>query len=416
MIRSKIFKTFIKSLLFLLVLCFSVSVINKILIRKDEYSRYNEFYKEKDSFDVLFFGSSRMLDAIQPMEIWEEYGIKSYNLAQHSESLGRNYWSVLNAIQYNKPKVIVVDISLFAGDYYVNEDSSSETKAYLHNMLDHMPLSPTKIKITNALCDKSLRSDYLFPLSTYHSRWSQLTPADFSITQPPDKGAEIRQFVSAQEYNEWPTDEEAEVFMPDSVNLDKLIKLCREEDIELVCICLPVPEASNYGFYTTINSFEKYLNAENITFINYMKNNITDYSVCFSDPSHVNVAGAKIISLEIGKYLSENFVFDHSNNQTDDNWNNTFQNYIAEKGYRIIIQENDPQVLLINVLCDQDYSCEIEYRNTDVLDHYGITDMIPLLEQNSAIEEKDDISYDLKIRVIRNDLQLTIFEKEYVIS
>lgn len=393
-----------------------LSVISRIMIRKDEYSRYSEFYKEKDSFDVLFFGSSRMLDAVQPMEIWQRYGIKSYNLAQHSESLGRNYWSVLNAIHYNKPKVIVVDLSLFAGDYYVEQDSSAEKQAYLHNMLDHMPLSLTKIRIINELCDRPLRAEYMFPLALYHSRWSQLTESDFSITQAPDKGSEIRQLISAQNYAEWNTDDEAEVFYPENVNLDKLIDLCREENIELLCICLPVPEAADYGFYTTINSFEKYLASEHVPFINYMKNNITDYSVYFSDPSHLNVAGAKLISLDLGRYLSDNYSFDHSTNTTDDEWNSVLLNYMAEKGYRIVVQEDNLPLLLMNVLSDEDYSCTIEYRNEDVLDHYGIRELIPFLRSNSEISENADATYDIRIKVVQNDIQMTLIEKEYTIS
>ncbi len=318
----------IKIIVFIVIFGVLSSLLTKLLIRKEEYGKYQEFYSEKDRFDVLFFGSSRMLDAVWPMELWKDYGIKSYNMAQHSETLARSYWSVLNAIKYNKPGVIVVDVSLFAGQTYIDKDSSMEDKAYLHNTLDHMPMSIIKIKAINNLCSFSERGEYLFPLALYHSRWSSLTKDDIIPVRSPMKGAEVRDKTEPQQYSPWPTEEKSEVFLSEGLNLDRLIDLCEKNNIEPVFVCLPVPGAD---YYTTINSFEEYFHERGIPFINYWKDDsLLDYEKDFADDSHLNRSGAIKLSGAIGKYLSDHYSFDHENNKTDDEWNRELKEYMEQ--------------------------------------------------------------------------------------
>lgn len=326
---KKVLLKIVKGIVFVLIFVLLLTLFSGLLIRKDEYTRYREFYSEKDDFDVLFFGSSRMLDAMQPMELWKDYGIKSYNLAQHGETLKRNYWSVENALKYNKPEVIVVDVSLFAGDVIINKESTGEERAYLHNTLDHMPLSITKIKAINDFVEFSERGEYFLPFAMYHNRWSMLTKKDFSMAQAPMKGSEFRTNIQPQQYEPWPTEEKAEIFLPEGLYVDKLIDLCREKDIEPIFICLPVPGAE---YYETINSFERYFDEKEVRFINYWREeDLFDYQTDFSDDSHLNKSGALKVTAAMGEYLNENFVFDHSNNVTDEDWNRILEQYLTKK-------------------------------------------------------------------------------------
>ena len=78
-----------KSVIFLTILIGSLGLINQILMPKyimknstwPTTSSYHQFYEmEKDSVDVLFFGSSVAVNAFSPQEIYNQYGIRSYNL------------------------------------------------------------------------------------------------------------------------------------------------------------------------------------------------------------------------------------------------------------------------------------------------------------------------------------------------
>lgn len=356
--RKKIVKEIIKIVAFLFLVSFTLVILNRLLIRKDEYNKYDQFYDEKENFDVLFFGSSRMLDCIQPMEIWEEYGITSYNMAQHSEGLGRSYYSMMNAFKYNKPKVAVIDVSLFYGSIGLSEDASESDKAYLHNTLDHMPLSRVKLKAINELLPKSLRFEYVFTLAKYHSRWNDLNQNDIYNISVARKGAEVRVGISPQERIDWPTDALAEIFIPESINLDKMIELCEEEGVVPVFICLPSPEDTAF---TSFNSFADYLAKNDQIFLNiYKEEDILEYQTDFADSSHLNVSGSLKISDYMGEYLCENFVFEEKSDSTKANWDNALKDYWATKNVLIISKSDDFNTVMSLIESDDDYEYTVQ--------------------------------------------------------
>ena len=73
-------------------------------------SKFNQFYDmDKDSVDVLFIGSSVVANAFSPQEIYDSYGIRSYNLASQQQSVFFNYYWLKEALKYQSPKVVVMD-------------------------------------------------------------------------------------------------------------------------------------------------------------------------------------------------------------------------------------------------------------------------------------------------------------------
>ena len=66
-----------------LILMIVVSVTQKLFERKYSYSKYYDFYSQQQDFDVLFLGTSHVINAVYPMELWRDYGIVSYNMANH---------------------------------------------------------------------------------------------------------------------------------------------------------------------------------------------------------------------------------------------------------------------------------------------------------------------------------------------
>ena len=140
----------------LAVLCFSlllilvVGVTQKLFERKYSYSKYYDFYQQEEDFDVLFLGTSHVINAVYPMELWRDYGIVSYNMANHSENICTNYWQLRNALQFTTPKVVVIDLYAVDGDSKVNEQ-------YLHNFTDAMPFSMLKVKMVQDLLEPGKR-------------------------------------------------------------------------------------------------------------------------------------------------------------------------------------------------------------------------------------------------------------------
>ena len=108
----------IRSAVFLFLLVISLYYINEMLLPKYTLknnlwpmtSSYNQFYQmEEDSVDVLFLGSSVVVNAFSPQEIYDTYGIRSYNLASEEQSIFLSYYWLKEALRYQNPQVVVLD-------------------------------------------------------------------------------------------------------------------------------------------------------------------------------------------------------------------------------------------------------------------------------------------------------------------
>ena len=76
---------------------------------KNGYEKSSDFFEQKEDFDVLFMGSSHMMNAVFPMDLWNDYGFVSYNMANGGEQTGGTYYNMLLALKHTKPKLIVLD-------------------------------------------------------------------------------------------------------------------------------------------------------------------------------------------------------------------------------------------------------------------------------------------------------------------
>ena len=143
------------------------------------------FYKlEKNSTDVLFFGSSVVAASADPFQLYNEYGISSYNLSVVSQTMSGTYFWVKEALQTQKPKVIFVEVKTLGRKH--DKLESKARKSY-----DYMRLGKTKLEYAYATVnsDKETKDneeaqgifEYLFPLSLYHTRWSELDYDDYDF-------------------------------------------------------------------------------------------------------------------------------------------------------------------------------------------------------------------------------------------
>ena len=92
----------------LLVVC-GLSGLSDITERKESKNKFSDFYEQEENYDVLFIGSSHVLNGVFPMELWKDYGIVSYNLSGHGSRGAVNYWILKNALEYTTPKLVVID-------------------------------------------------------------------------------------------------------------------------------------------------------------------------------------------------------------------------------------------------------------------------------------------------------------------
>lgn len=71
--------------------------------------RYHRFWDDPDQYDVWFMGFSHTYYAVQPMKLWEDYGITAYDISTPSSTIPMTYWTLMCALEKGTPEVVFID-------------------------------------------------------------------------------------------------------------------------------------------------------------------------------------------------------------------------------------------------------------------------------------------------------------------
>lgn len=348
------FKRISCSICFILLLVTVLTLLGSIVERKYSYEKYADFYEEEQQFDVLFLGTSHQLNAILPMELWNDYGIVSYNLANYSEPIRTNYWQLINAIKQNgKPKVVVIDL------YAVDNGSKINTSS-LHNFLDSVPFSLTKIRMVTDLLPKEDWVEYLFNFSLYHNRWEELTDEDLHPVKKVEKGAELRQEV---------VEDTAPVIIDKNncyereayglQHLEELIDFCKEEGIEIVLTYLPYSAPESHQ--QIANEIFALAEEKQVPYLNFFYEDLEiNYETdCADIGSHLNASGARKVTNYIGKFLVNQYAI--PDRREDERYASWWDDYKAYKDFKIDLLNacGDNVLSYLMLLYDTNYEVTI---------------------------------------------------------
>lgn len=138
--------------------------------------------EEKDSIEAIFAGTSHMTYSVSPVELYEEYGFTSYNLASARQPLAVARYALQTALKTQDPKVFVLDVSSLFTDFYDG--------AGFKYVTEQVPLSAEKLQLLQEMSTLSDDEDDmvsgLFPMINYHSRWKELDENDFTYLKDSD--------------------------------------------------------------------------------------------------------------------------------------------------------------------------------------------------------------------------------------
>lgn len=270
------------------------------------------FYEEeKDSLDLLFIGNSDVYRGVTPMELWDEYGIASYAYTAPGERLWTGYYLLKEALEYQNPKVIIMDVD---NVFTVSHSSSGNYRKVFDNMKNN---SIKWEALNDPIYEFSLgnKLSYYFPIFIYHNRYAELTKDDFKYAfydyHFAYKGLDMIGKQVPYEKGFDYMDEKAETKeIPDKtkVYLDKMVKLCKDNNIELVLMELPSASSWNMAKH---NAISEYANNNDLPFIDFNLNQDETSFDWMTDTSdggdHLNIYGAQKITKYLGNYLDKNY-------------------------------------------------------------------------------------------------------------
>lgn len=312
----------------LLALVCCLALLDKGMRRDDGERKYGAFFAEEQDFDVLFLGTSRVLDGVSPMELWRDYGVTSYNMGNNSEPLGMTRWVLDLALNYHVPKVAVIDVF-----YMSHALDEAWTYSFRHMFLDEVPFGKAKIEAVRATLPQEEWLEFLMPFSLYHGRWDEILSGSTERMVDCEAymmGGELRNGrVPRTDYAF--TSEAAEEELPGAQALRDIAALCRENGVEPVFIALPghASEAEQMA----MNSAERVAQELGVPFVNMMQMGITDNQTdCFDEMGHLNPDGASKATAFLGEWLTTQYDFeDKRGDAAFAHWDENLKLYEAQR-------------------------------------------------------------------------------------
>lgn len=332
-------KSMWKSLIFICIFTIGLILTGEIVIPKFLLNNdwpttvtYKEFYDmEEDTVDVIFLGSSAVATSYIPQELYNRYGIRSFNLGCEQQNLVMSYYWLKEALRYHKLSAVVLDcnqVFTFMENEILNCSEELTRKA-----MDNMKFSKNKMETIHTICSfdsKQTRLSYVLPIVRFHTRWKELCEDDFTVSEvlekSQNKGYTLLNVKSNYEYkplevSDSMEQEEMQPVMKDY--LDKIVFLCRQNNIDLILVNNP---SANFTIKKH-NTVQQYADENRIEYCDFneacLYNQIQyQFDVDNADIVHANLKGAVKQTDYIGTILP-----DKVKNKFDEQWEKSKKSY-----------------------------------------------------------------------------------------
>ncbi|MBR3691164.1 MAG: hypothetical protein IKL89_00495 [Clostridia bacterium] len=308
---------FLRMTAFALLFCLLLYGADRLLVDRSAAARTESFYAEpKDSLDVLFVGSSRIMCGIYPLLLWEQYGMTSFDCAGSAQVIAQSYFQLKDALNFQSPRLVVVDVSTVAnGNVYTGVES------FVHTQLDHMRSPLVRLEAIFTLLPREKRLEYCLPLVKYHSRWSEIRREDFDRAPDTSRGAVV--YLGHSEKEDVPPPElipRAEMGSLADIPrtyLEKIVALCAEKGAEVLFVNLPC--VRDRDFQLAYNAVEPLAERLGVPYVNFLYEEELglDYEREMFDTAHLNSLGAEKLTAWLGAYICENYEIPDRRNAED---------------------------------------------------------------------------------------------------
>ena len=411
----RVVKNIIGVVMTVVLVVLMLSKLTTLMEAKRSVEKYADFFEQEEDFDVLFFGTSHVINAVYPMELWNDYGIVSYNFGGHANNIPTSYWVMRNALEYTNPKLVVIDCLKLSNETKIATDSFS----YAHLSMDVFPTSLTKIQgILDLMKDDAMEKylaknpetedeeertiiGLLWDFSVYHSRWSELTSEDFEIEKNLEKGAESRINVVRGQLDKIDSSSKTADGRTGEKYLRKMIEYCQDNDIEVLLTFLPFPAAE----YQQKEANRVYDIAEEygVNYLNFLDMDIINYDTdLYDENSHLNPSGARKVTDYLGNYISTHYdVEDRSGDTAYESWYDDYEEYTELKNTNLSSQKKLINYLML--LSGDSLDADIKIANEKIYKDEWMAALLDNIENADIyFDDDDNADYGMKITVKRD--------------
>lgn len=308
-------KNFFKSILFLIILILSFFYYEeKIFKRFDAFVDYAYYRIPKDSVDLLFVGSSHSYCTFNPRLFDHFLKCNSLNLGTDSQSFKITYFSILEILKYQKPKVIIIEVYPIVN----NETSIVALRPHLDTMKFY---SINKLSLIKSSLPINEGANNYTNTIYYHSRWKEFN----DLRKIKYKGYEgwkgriknkgFGGYVRTSMKNTLTYELYSNAFdssfsiTDEHLNLlENLFKICKEKDIKVILTSPPtIKDYANTLGVLHNPALKRLMKKYEIGSIDFNDGKKKYKKICFFDNYHLSLAGADEVSFEMAQFLKENY-------------------------------------------------------------------------------------------------------------
>ena len=407
----------IRSIIFFIILILVLAGLSYVFMKKDSRRYKQQFLSSEAKYDALFFGSSHVHEGIDPVILWKDYGIRSYNLASAGESVQMTYYVVREALERSTPEVIFID-SFKIGD----QDELDQTYSFVHESIDAFPLNKTKLEAIEYASQflEQNKFSFISMLYAYHGRYGELKKEDFLNEYTFDKGAYIMtSVVPAKKCVLTGTMEKAEIRGGLGIRAYKnILKLCQDKGIKCVLLSVPMKEGRfNEKYFNALKDLTEEYGGYYIEGNSAADEMGLDYDHDFGDTeSHLNLLGAKKFTDHIGAFLSNKLGVADARGGADSAQWDADSIRASEQKVEYLDEKKDAVSYLFGVY-DELYTAEVFVRDPELLDRqYALRfclDTMGIKPEAAGDEILGSSAYDMRIRVRRAGAEEQLAEQYF---
>lgn len=301
------------------------------------------FYEqEPGTIDVMFYGSSHTYSDINPAVLWDQEGISSYDLAGSLQPLWNTYYYMKESLKYQTPKVMVVELVRVIESRDYIEEARTVTNTF------GMKFSKEKIENIQVSTPDNLLP-YLLGYPVYHSRYTELSRADFAayLGDPHGKASKgyyplyvTKSYDSMADMSE--ITESSDLAPKSEEYLRKIIAMAKEEDIPLVFMISPyqgIIESEQMIF----NRCGEIAAEEGIPFLDFNRMHDElglDPQTDMAEASHLNYRGTGKLSRYLAGWLASNYdLADHRGDETYASWEENAADWKQKDANQMLTEE-----------------------------------------------------------------------------
>jgi hypothetical protein len=263
----------------------------------------------ENSLDVMFVGDSESCDVFSPVQLWGEYGIRSYNTASAAQRISDGYAIMQEELKRQNPKLVVIEANtLFRFDDLYNSDQKDE-----------------------------MWMEILVPVTHYHSLYKYIElPSWFPahthgwLDAARLKGFWLREKARAYTGTEDYMDRETGSHPMEKgtrAYLQKLVDLCKAKNIRVLFTAAPSPKNWTQARHDEIDRFAN----ENGCYFLDLNKHIRKMGIDWETDSldhgdHVNFSGSRKVNDYLGSWITKIYdLEDHRGEAGSETWDALYE-------------------------------------------------------------------------------------------